>query len=79
LNEKIEKVEAEEKKHLIFKRIGEKQKIVMEDVPLQYKYTSPYQIFPESFQFPGKHILFLERSFEMKIQDPSLTPKQIRS
>jgi hypothetical protein len=49
LNEKIERVEAEEKKHLIIKRSGDRQKFVHEDVPLQYKYTSPYQIFPESF------------------------------
>jgi hypothetical protein len=66
LNLKIAQIEASEKKHNIYKRLGTRQKIIEVDAPLEYKYTSPYQIFAETFEIPGKRVCFLERSFEMQ-------------
>jgi hypothetical protein len=63
---------------MLYHRNGEKAKFDKVDVPLVYKFTSPYQNVIESYEFPGKKVCFLERSFEMRTQDPSLTPMQIR-
>jgi hypothetical protein len=73
LNERILQIEADEKMHKVYKKVGNKRKLVNAEVPIEYKHTSPYPIFDKCLDITAKALYRIEKYHELNCENPGMS------